>query len=306
LTGIEINNKALELGFSRCGFARCEPLENLRAFYDGMVADKRFAFLPYLKRYATQRMNPDLLLPGARTVICLTMNYFPPVQISGEDNFIISKYAYGHDYHRLMREKLDSLTSFMQSATSGIHTRSFVDSGPVLEKAWAQRCGIGWQGKNTLVINKSDGSFFYIGIILTDLEIEPNRPATNHCGACDKCVKACPAGALDTPYQLDIARCISYHIIENKTAIPDDVRKTLNGQIYGCDLCQDACPYNRFAKAHTTLEFLPSEELVNMRKNDWISLTEQDFTRIFPDSPVARIGYERLMRNIRANQKEMT
>jgi len=253
-----ITKKATELGFSQCGFARYEPLEHIRSFYSNFVAEKRFATFQYLERYAAQRLNPELLLPGVRTVICVTMNYYPPTQIPEEDNLIISRYAYGRDYQTLIRKRLDNLTGFMRSTFGDQHTMAFVDSGPVLEKAWAQHCGIGWQGKHTLVINKSGGSFFFIGIILTDLEIGPDRPETDHCGTCEKCVKACPTGALDTPYQLDIPRCISYLTIENKSDIP-----------------------------------------VNLK--DRIALTQQEFDQLFSGSPVKRIGYEGLMRNIMAN-----
>jgi epoxyqueuosine reductase len=166
----------------------------------------------------------------------------------------------------------------------------------VLEKAWAQRCGLGWQGKNTLIINRSSGSFFFIGIILTDLEIEPDLPETDHCGTCSNCVTACPTGALDTPYQLDIPRCISYQTIESREG-----KSPVNDRIYGCDICQDVCPYNRFASPHQTPEFLPSEALMKLRKPDWITLTEPDFDRIFADSPVKRLGYQRFIRNFNSH-----
>ena len=297
-----IINKAIELGFSQCGFALCEPLENLRSFYNDFVLEKRFATFQYLEQYAGHRLNPDMIMPGTRTVISLAMNYYPPEQIPEDDNFIISKYAYGHDYRQLMLERLNFLISFMRSNFGDFRARAFVDSGPVLEKAWAQRCGIGWQGKNTLVINKSSGSFFFIGIIFTDLLIEPDQPETDHCGECEKCVKACPAGALDIPWQLNISRCISYLTIENKTEVPDNLKNKLKNRIYGCDICQDVCPYNRLAQAHVVSEFLPSERLMKMRKRDWISLTEQEFNLLFTGTPVMRLGYDRLMRNINANQ----
>ena len=296
-----IINKSIALGFSQCGFARCVPLEELRPFYDDFVREKRFAGMDYLERYANQRMEPGMLLPGARTVIALAMNYNPPENIPADNNFVIAKYAYGRDYHLLMRERLDSLAQFMRSDDGDIRTKFFVDSGPVLEKAWAQRCGIGWQGKNTLVINKSIGSFFFIGIILTNLEVEPGQPVTDHCGACDQCAKACPAKALDVPYQLNISRCISYLTIENKAGFPEGVQPGLSDRIYGCDICQDVCPYNRNASVHTIPEFLPSEQLKQLRKKDWIAMTEPEFDQLFAGSPVMRLGYDGLMRNIRVN-----
>jgi epoxyqueuosine reductase len=304
MIGTEIKKKALELGFIQCGFARCEPLEDLNAFYDSFVTEKRFATLQYLERYAMQRLNPEMLLPGAKTVVSVAMNYNSPMRVPENDNFIISSYAYGRNYQTVVQERADSLAGYMRSNFGDFRTRVFVDSGPVLEKAWARRCGIGWQGKNTLVINKSAGSFFFIGIILTDLDVRPDEPGTNHCGTCERCVKACPTGALDTPYQLNIPRCISYLTIENKTEIPKELKNKLSNRIYGCEICQDACPYNRQAGTHATPEFLPSERLMKMRKKDWISLTELEFDHLFPDSPVSRVGYEKLMKNIRANQQE--
>ncbi|MEI6681606.1 MAG: tRNA epoxyqueuosine(34) reductase QueG [Bacteroidota bacterium] len=295
-----ITQKALELGFGQCGFARCEPLEELRPFYHDFVAGKRLATLQYLERYASQRLNPELLLPGAKTVIGVTMNYAPHELIPGADNFFISRYAYGGDYHTLLRGRLEKLVDFMHGGFGEFSARIFVDSGPMLEKAWAQRCGLGWQGKNTLLIHQKNGSFFFIGMILTDLELEPDPPGTDHCGDCEKCIRACPTGALDTPYQLDIPRCISYLTIESKVEIPGELREKLNDRIYGCDICQDACPYNRHPQPHDIPEFIPSEELVKIRKTGWLMLTETDFARLFAGSPVARVGYERFMKNIRA------
>ena len=295
-----IIQKSVELGFSNCGFARCEPLEGLRSFYDLFVSEKRFASMQYLERYASQRLDPGLVMPGARTVISLAMNYYPTALIPEEDNFIIAKYAYGNDYHKLIRAKLDDLALFMRSSLGAGRTRVFVDSGPMLEKVWAQRCGIGWQGKNTLVINKKQGSFFFIGLILTDLEIEPDPAETDHCGDCQKCVNACPSGALDSPYRLDIPRCISYITIESGKATQGEPEGRLSGRIYGCDICQDVCPYNRHSPANNTPEFVPSDRLVKMRRNDWIALEEEDFNRLFEGSPVMRLGYAAFMKNVRA------
>jgi len=260
--------------------------------------------LGYLEASLEKRLHPELLLEGTKSVIVLMMNYYPLRVIPQSDNFVISKHAYGRDYHVLIRERLTELISFLNSIRGDARAKAFVDSGPVLEKAWPQRCGLGWQGKNSLVINKSTGSFHYIGIILTELILEPDQPETDHCGACEKCVKACPTGALDTPYQLDIRRCISYHTIESKEEIPDEIKDKLNDRIYGCDICQDVCPYNRFAVPHSVPEFIPSGSLMDMRKNDWIALTEPDFDRIFAGSPVKRIAYPRFMRNIRAASQQ--
>jgi epoxyqueuosine reductase len=293
---IRIREEAIRLGFSHCGMAANNSLEELRPYYADFIRRGGHAGMGYLETNFEKRMHPELVLEGTKTVIALLINYFPPVIIPAKNNFIISKYAYGHDYHDIVRDRMKQLIDFMKRASGSIHTRAFVDSGPVLEKAWAQKCGVGWQGKNTLILNKSAGSFFFIGIILTDLELEPDEPETDHCGSCDKCMKACPTGALHEPYRLDIPRCISYLTIETNDDIPGELKSRLNDRIYGCDICQDVCPYNRFATPHHIQEFLPSETLMNMRKSDWAAMTEPEFEEIFAGSAVKRSGYQRLRR----------
>ncbi len=294
----QIKSEALRLGFSHCGIARNESLEELRSFYTDFIRRKGHAGMNYLETWLEKRFHPELVVPGAKSVIAVLMNYFPPEIIPEQDNFIISKYAYGADYHVVMRYLLEELIRFMKLSGSNILAKGFVDSGAVFEKAWAQRSGVGWQGKNTLIINKSAGSFFFIGVILTDLEMEPDPPETDHCGACSNCISACPTGALDIPYQLNIPKCISYLTIESKEEIPEELKEKLKDRIYGCDICQDVCPYNRFARPHTTPEFLPSHILMNLRKADWIAMTVPDFNRIFAGSPVKRSGYQRLKRGL--------
>jgi epoxyqueuosine reductase len=298
-----IKSEVLSLGFSHCGIARNDSLEELRPYYTGFIRRKGHASLGYLESYLEKRLHPELVLEGTKSVIALLMNYFPPEIIPEEDNFIISKYAYGTDYHLVIRDRLARLINFIKSSNGDIRAKSFVDSGAVLEKAWAQRCGIGWQGKNTLIINRSAGSFFFIGIILTNLELEPDMPETDHCGACSSCITACPTGALDTPYQLDIPRCISYQTIESREGKPPAIEthrdaSLINDRIYGCDICQDVCPWNRLARPHQTPEFLPSETLMKLRKHDWIALTEPEFDRIFAGSGIKRLGYQRFKRHI--------
>ena len=304
IIGEQIRAEALQLGFSFCGIAKNQPLEELRPFYTAFVQRGGQAGLEYLKTHLEKRLHPELVMEKARTVVAVMMNYYPQQVIPETDNFILAKYAYGGDYHLIMRERLGKLINFMNSLATDICTRAFVDSGPMLEKAWAQRCGVGWQGKNTLIIHPSAGSFFFIGIILTNLEIEPDIPAKDHCGSCEKCIKACPTGALDTPYQLNIPRCISYLTIESKEEIPGELRGRLKDHIYGCDICQDVCPFNRFAIPGTLTEFMPSASLVQLRKKEWLALDETTFERIFENSPVKRAGYARLIRNIRAASQQ--
>lgn len=296
-----IKSETRRLGFAHCGVAQSGPLEYLRPFFSEFIVRMgHYPDLRYLETNLEKRLHPELVLPGVKTVVALLMNYDPGQIIATEDNFVIARYAYGNDYHVIMRNRMKSLADFITSMGDGIRVKTFVDSGAILEKAWAQKCGVGWQGKNTLIINKSAGSFFFIGILLTDLELEPDVPETDHCAGCRKCIDACPTGALNTPYQLDIPKCISYLTIESKQDIPDDLKSKLNDRIYGCDLCQDVCPYNRFAGLHPVSQFQPSEEVMQLRKADWLAMTEPDFDRIFASSPVRRIGYEKMMRNIQA------
>ena len=298
----KIKEEARRLGFTACGIARAEPLEELRRLYEDCIREKNhvpFKFLEYFERYAEKRLNPGLLVHEAKSIIALLINYYPSGPIPGEDNFILSKYAYGKDYHPVIKTKMDQLTGYLKSLSETCTARSFVDSGPVLEKVWAQRSGVGWQGKNTLLINPAAGSFCFIGVIITSLDLQTDPPVTDRCGSCDRCIRACPTGALEKPYQLNISRCIASLTIEGKTEIPAEFKGKFNDRIYGCDICQDVCPYNRFAKPHEEPAFLPSEALKKMRKKDWLALTEIEFQTLFAGSAVARLGYQRLMRNIR-------
>lgn len=294
----QLKTEAIRLGFSHFGVAKNDSLEELRPFYANFIGRNGHAGLKYLETHFEKRLHPELVMTGTKSIISLLLNYFPHEIIPAENNYILSKYAYGTDYHTVMRLRLSELINYMKLSCGNPKTRAFVDSGVIAEKAWAQKCGVGWQGKNTLIINKSAGSFFFIGIILTDLELEPDQPETDHCGACSKCVTACPTGALDIPYQLNISRCISYLTIESKENIPEDLKSKLNDRIYGCDICQDVCPYNHFASPHSIPAFMPSESLINLRKKDWQALTEPDFDRIFAGSPVKRLGYDRLRGNL--------
>jgi epoxyqueuosine reductase len=294
----KIRAKALELGFSFCGFAKATALEKDKEFFEKYLREKRNAGLHYLERDPEKRSDPRLAVEGAQSVIALMLNYYPVEILPEADNFIISKYAYGKDYHIVVKKLANTLIAYMKEEFGTIQAKPFVDSGQVLEKAWARQCGIGWTGKNTLVINPEKGSFFFIAIILTDLLIEPDQPETDHCGYCHKCMDACPTRAIEFPYQLNPAKCISYLTIEEFADAPEELRSKLKGRIYGCDICQDACPYNRFAVPTTVLDFLPDEKLISFRRNDWLNLTKEQFDEIFKDSPLLRKGYDKLMRNI--------
>jgi epoxyqueuosine reductase len=297
-SGEKIKNKALELGFSFCGFAKATSLDKEREFFTSYLREKKNAKLQYLEREPEKRTDPRLLFEGTKTVIGLLLNYFPEQIIPEEDNFIISKYGYGKDYHEVLKARTRDLITFMKEEIEPVKTRVFVDSGPVLEKAWGKYCGLGWTGKNTLLINPKRGSFHFIAVILTDLELEPDIPETDHCGNCHICVDACPTGALNTPYVLNPSRCISYLTIHEKDEIPEEFRRKFHNRIYGCDICQDVCPFNRFAIPTTVTELNPSAQLMKMQKSDWLQLSEDQFCELFHDSAVYRIGYDKLMKNI--------
>ncbi len=296
-----IRAEALRLGFSHCGFSQAQPLNELRNYYTSYIKAGKQQGFSYLAEYAEKRMDPSLLLPGVKSVIALLMSYYPSDIIPEQDHYIIAKYAYGEDYHPLIKKKMNLLLDFIKTLSPEAEGRIYVDSGPVMEKAWAMRCGLGWQGKNTLLINKKGGSYYFIGIILTSLELTPDQPETDHCGECNICREACPTGALETAYELDISRCISYYTIENKIEIPAEIGQHLKDRIYGCDTCQDACPYNHFAKPDRQTVFAASPELMKMRKADWHNLTEDQFNQLFKHSAIKRRGYDLLKRNILSN-----
>ena len=297
--GEKIKAEALDLGFSYCGFAKAEPLVQEAEWLSVYLERKPPDAFEYLSITLAKRLDPRRIMEDAKSVIILLLNYYTPQIQQEESSFIIARYAYGKDYHIVVKEKLDKLVSFMKAEAGEIRAKAFVDSGPVMEKAWAQRGGAGWIGKNTLLITKSAGSFFFIGIILTNLEIKPDEPELDHCGVCNKCMEACPAGALEMPYRLNPAKCISYWTIENRSIIPEELIDKFHNRIYGCDICQDECPYNKFAIPNNEPAFTISDDLKSMRKEDWLNLTEEEFLRIFRDSPLMRTGYEKVMRTVR-------
>lgn len=298
IPGNKIRTKALEGGFSFCGFAKAGSLDRERDYFFSYLHEKRNAGLHYLERDPEKRIDPRLLVEGTKTVIGLLLNYFPPEIIPEENNFVISKYAYGKDYHVVLKERIQSLIAFLKEEFGPVKAKSFIDRGPVLEKAWAKQCGLGWTGKNTLLINPERGSFHFIAILLTDLEIEPDLKETDHCGNCRLCMDNCPTGALEEPYKLNPSKCLAYITINEQSGFPEELKDKFHDRIYGCDICQDVCPYNRSAIPHSITDFLPGPQLKSFRKQDWLQLTEAQFEILFKDSVIHRIGYENLMKNI--------
>ncbi|MCC6910459.1 MAG: tRNA epoxyqueuosine(34) reductase QueG, partial [Flavobacteriales bacterium] len=252
----------------------------------------------YMANHFDMRLDPRKLVPGAKSVISLAFNYYTESKQIDPEAPKLSTYAYGRDYHKVVKQRLKPLVAFIQEQFGQIEFRTFVDSAPVLEKAWAQRSGIGWVGKHTNVIRQGSGSFFFLCEIILDLELEPDAPATDHCGTCRRCIDACPTDAI-TPYGVDGSRCISYLTIELKDMIPQEFEGKMEGWAFGCDICQQVCPWNRFSTPHNEPEFTPKPELMGLSADEWYGMTEVVFDRLFEGSPVKRTKYEGLKRNVR-------
>ena len=300
-TGL-IKRKALELGFSSCGISQARFLKEEEQKFEKWLSNGYQGNMLYLERNIDKRLDPRILVPGSKSVISLTYNYYPPKKLSNKNNFIISKYAYGRDYHKVLKKKLRQLFYYMKENIGSIEGRVFVDSAPVHERAWAKLSGLGWIGKNSLLINKNIGSYFFISEIICDLELEYDSPVSNRCGNCTKCIDACPTNAITQAQVIDANKCISYLTIENKNTIPEELKNEMNQSIFGCDICQDICPWNKFSTPHKEKEFLPNKKLKKLRKKDWIELTEETFNRIFEGSAIKRAKYNGLKRNIRASR----
>ena len=257
-----------------------------------------------MENHFEKRTDPRKLFENAKSVISVLYNYFPKTIIPEDNNYKISKYAYGKDYHFVIKRKLNELIEYIRKEVGEINARAYVDSAPVLDRAWAARAGLGWIGKNTNLITKERGSFFFIGEIITDLELHyEDKPIPKNCGHCTKCIEACPTHAL-RPYEVNANKCISYLTIENKDEkLPEDLKGKFNDWIFGCDICQDVCPWNQKSEPHNEPAFEPVEELLKLRKSEWENLSEEEFRKIFKDSPVKRTKYKGLMRNIRFVQE---
>lgn len=303
LSSDKIKAEALRLGFSACGLAPAEAVDetNISSFRQ-WIADGCEGEMAYMKNYEEKRLDPRLLVEEARTVISVALNYYPETKIP-EDEYQIAWYAYGKDYHDVMKEKLKALLTFIQEnssiPTSTISGRTFCDTAPILERYWAWRAGLGWIGKNTQLILSHSGSCFFLGELIIDAPADQyDSPQKNRCGSCTRCLNACPTKALEAPFKLNSARCLSYLTIEYRGEFSADMRQKMGKKIYGCDECQRACPWNRFAMPTQVVEFLPSPSLLNMRKEDWHKLTEEQYKTLFKGSAVKRAKYDGLTRNI--------
>ena len=291
-----IKKSAKNLGFLSCGISKAEFLEEEAPRFEKWLNEQKHGQMAYMENHYDKRLDPRLLVPGAKSVVSLLLNYYTDEhQVEGAPK--ISKYAYGTDYHFVIKEKLKQLFQILQEEIGEINGRVFVDSAPVMDKAWAGRSGLGWMGKNTNLINKKVGSFFFIAEMILDLKLDYDTPVTDHCGTCTACIDSCPTEAL-TPYNIDASRCISYLTIELKDQIPSEFQNKMDDWSFGCDICQDVCPWNRFSKPHNEPLFEPRTELLEFTKKDWEELTEATFDTIFKNSAVKRTRYRGLKRNL--------
>ena len=301
-----IVTEAERMGFDACGIASATVLESESALVEQWLDEGHEGEMSYLTRNKEKRYDPRLLVEGTKSIVTVLYNYYPKQQIGDGEHFKIAKYAYGADYHDVLKRKLRQLLECIETQTGKLDgVRVFVDSAPVLDRAWAVRCGLGFVGKNTTLIHPKKGSFFFIGHLFLPVALaETGQELTNRCGRCTKCLDACPTHALEAPFHIDARKCISYLTIEYKGSLADMDPDTFKGWMYGCDICQDVCPYNRFALPNLEPEFQPSERLMAMHEDDWKNLSKADFEVLFKHSAVQRAGYEGLKRNIEFISRE--
>ena len=299
-----IKQKAEKFGFQSCGISKAEFLEEEALRLETWLNKGYHGEMKYMENHFDKRLNPTLLVDGAKSVISLSYNYFPKVKIDEINNFKISKYAYGEDYHEVIKDILKNMVAEIQEEIGEFGFRVFVDSAPVLEKAWARKSGLGWVGKNANLITKKHGSFYFLAEIICDLELEYDLAVTDHCGSCRACIDACPTQAIVSDRIVDGSKCISYATIELKNEIPDYFNGKMDDWMFGCDVCQDVCPWNRFSAPTLQEKFAPNFQKLNFRKNEWKELTQELFSEIFKKSAVKRTKFSGLMRNISFLPKE--
>jgi epoxyqueuosine reductase len=293
-----LKQHAKQLGFDYVGISKAEFLHEQAPRLEQWLKQNRHGQMQYMENHFDMRLDPRLLVPGAKSVISLLYNYYPQQQQINE-TYKLSKYAYGDDYHTVVKDKLYEVLQYLQTTVSkDIVARVFVDSAPVMDKAWAVKSGLGWQGKNANVINPKAGSFYFIAEIICDVPFEYDGAIKDYCGTCTRCMDACPTQAIVSPQVVDGSKCISYFTIELKNEIPTDVKHQFNDWVFGCDVCQDVCPWNRFSKPHNEPLFNTNNEKLQLTKNDWEELTEELFKQLFKHSPVKRTKYSGLQRNI--------
>lgn len=299
-----VKSKAKKFGFMSCGISKSGFLEEEAPHLENYLKKNYHGEMKYLENHFDKRLDTRLLVPDSKSVISLSYNYYPKEKIETLENFKISKYAYAQDYHHVIKDILKELVEELKEDIGDFKCRIFVDSAPVLEKAWASKSGIGWVGKNGNLITKQRGSFFFLAEIILDVELEYDGATTDHCGKCTKCIDACPTNAIVSDKIIDGSKCISYATIELKSEIPDYFKNKMEDWMYGCDICQDVCPWNRFSKPHHQPLFMPNDFLKRYRKEDWKEITKEVFSEIFSKSPVKRTKFSGLQRNIKFLSEE--
>ncbi len=293
-----IKTEAKRLGFLSCGISKAGFLEEEAPRLENWLNQNRHGEMKYMENHFDKRLNPTLLVDDAKSVISLLLNYYPS-ETQNNDSYKISKYAYGQDYHFVIKEKLNELLHTIQTEIGEVSGRAFVDSAPVLDKAWAAKSGLGWIGKNSNLLTQQVGSFYFIAELIVDLDLEYDYATTDHCGTCTACIDACPTAAIVAPYVVDGSKCISYFTIELKENIPLEMKNKMDDWMFGCDICQDVCPWNRFSKSHNEPLFNPNPIILSMTKKDWEEITADTFKKVFKNSAVKRTKFEGLKRNVK-------
>lgn len=292
-----VKEEALRLGFSHCGISKADFLEEEAPRLEQWLQQGMNGSLNYMERNFDKRLDPRKLVDGAKSVVSLLLNYFPEEK-QNENAPKISRYAYGNDYHTVIKEKLFLLLQFIQENIGDVGGRVFVDSAPVLDRAWAKRSGLGWIGKNSNLINPKAGSYFFIAELIIDLELDTDVAIKDYCGSCTRCMDACPTQAIVQPHVVDGSKCISYFTIELKESIPVSYKNKFEDWAFGCDVCQEVCPWNRFSKPHSEEKLKANSTLMEMNKKEWIELTEDVFQKLLAQSAITRTGYTGLKRNL--------
>lgn len=294
-----IKEKAFDLGFDLCGIARSKSLIDYKPFIENWCSSGMNGEMNYLGREIEKRVDPEYLVPGAKSIIVTGLNYYSEKKQSGSNIPLISRYAYGLSYHDVLKSRLDVIIDYIKNINPGIEGRSFVDSAPILEKGWAREAGLGWPGKHSIIINNKIGSFIFLGIIVLDAELDYDEPFKKDlCGTCRICIDSCPTGAINENRTIDARKCISYLTIESKNPVPDEFASKLEGRVFGCDKCQEVCPWNKEAKPHNCHEFELSDELKEMTSSEWINLTQDKFKRLFKGSAIERRKYKRFINTV--------
>ncbi len=294
-----IKEEANRLGFISCGISKAEFLEEEAPRFEKWLNSRMHGSMQYMENYFDKRLDPTLLVDGAKSVVSLLYNYFPKKKLDTNQNIKISKYAYGEDYHFVIKDKLKELMYFIQNNIGDVNGRIFVDSAPVMDRAWAKKSGLGWIGKNSNLLTKKVGSFYFIAELIIDLECEYDHiTIKDACGSCTQCIDACPTGAIEEPKVVNGSKCISYFTIELKEAIPKEMKDKFDGWAFGCDVCQDVCPWNKFAQPHNEQRFDPNPIIFDMTDRDWIEITEKVYRELFKKSAVKRTKFLGLKRNI--------